>query len=253
MNNLLKTPVFAKKSLFFVFCLSPFFLEAQNFQVHYDFGEGRNYVTTTFEMFKPDKIGNTFIFVDFDFNFRSKTSLTNGTYYNPGLAYMEVARCFSLSKKVPISAQIEYNGGLFMTDGKGLAINNAFLVGLDYFFHSKDYTRVYNIKALYKYIMGKEPASFQITAVWTINWWQNRFTFSGFADFWYERNTNYFDMHANPLEVPTTSKFVFIAEPQLWWNIRPCIAVGTEIEMSVNFSSVKGFKCCPTVAAKYTF
>ena len=40
---------------------------AQNFQLHYDAGKGRNYVTTTFEMFEPDKWGNTFIFVDFDY------------------------------------------------------------------------------------------------------------------------------------------------------------------------------------------
>ncbi len=249
----MKNHTFLKKTLFLIFLGFPIFLAAQNFQVHYDFGAGRNYVTTTFEMFKPDKLGNTYIFVDFDFNFKSKTKLTDGTYYNPGLAYTEVARCFTLSKKVPISVQIEYNGGFFVSEGQGLTINNAFLAGLDFFFHSKDYTRVYNLKALYKYIMGKEPASFQITAVWTVNWWKNRFTFSGFADFWYERNTNYFDMHANLLDKPTESRFVFITEPQLWWNIRPCIAVGTEIEMSVNFSSVKGFKCCPTIAAKYTF
>ena len=92
-----------KKSLFFVFLFSPFFSTAQNFQVHYDLGAGRKYVTTTFETFKMDPIGNTFVFVDFDFNFADKNN-ANFTYYNPGLAYMEIARCFTLSKKVPISA-----------------------------------------------------------------------------------------------------------------------------------------------------
>lgn len=244
--------VFAKFAVFLLFLASPIFLKAQNLQLHFDFGEGRNYVTTTFEMFKPDKLGNTFIFVDFDFNFKSKSTI-GGTYLNTGLAYMEIARCFTLSKKVPISFQIEYNGGLFISDGNGLSINNAFLAGFDFFFHSKDYTRTYNLKALYKYIMGKEPASFQLTGVWSISWWENRFTFSGFADFWYERNTNYYDMHARPLDAPSSSKFVFIAEPQIWWNIRPCIAIGNELELSTNFSGVKGFKICPTVAAKYTF
>ena len=251
----MKNSNFGKKALFLIFAFAPFFLEAQNFQVHYDFGKGRNYVTTTFEMFKPDKIGNTYIFVDFDFNFKSKTKVTNGTYSNPGLAYMEVARCFNISKKVPISVQIEYNGGFFAVDNgtSGVAINNAFLAGFDYFLHSEDYTRTYNLKALYKYIMGKEPASFQLTAVWSISWWKNRFTFAGFADFWYEHNTNIYDAHNKLLDEPTDSKLVFITEPQIWWNIRPCIAIGSEIEMSVNYSSVKGFKCCPTVAAKYTF
>lgn len=242
-----------KKSLFFVFLFSPFFSTAQNFQVHYDLGAGRKYVTTTFETFKMDPIGNTFVFVDFDFNFADKNN-ANFTYYNPGLAYMEIARCFTLSKKVPISAQIEYNGGFFLNaTGNGLAVNNAFLGGLDYFMHSKDFSRTYNIKVLYKYIMGKEPASFQITGVWGMNFFKNRLSFNGFADFWYERNTNFLNARAELLAIPTQTQFVFITEPQLWWNITPYTAVGTELEMSVNFGSTDGFKICPTIGAKYTF
>ncbi|HPW90186.1 MAG TPA: DUF5020 family protein [Paludibacteraceae bacterium] len=244
---------FIKKNIFYIFLFSPFFAAAQNFQVHYDFGVGRKYVTTTFETFKMDAIGNTFVFVDFDFNFANKTT-SNVTYYNPSLAYMEIARCFTLSKNVPLSAQIEYNGGFFLNNtGNGLAINNAFLAGLDYFIHSKDFSRTYNIKALYKYIMGKEPASFQITGVWNMNFFKNRMSFNGFADFWYERNTNFLNAHAHPLATPTNTKFVFISEPQLWWNITPYASIGTEVEMSVNFGATEGFKICPTIGAKYTF
>ena len=54
----------------------------QNIQLHYDFG--RNAATTTVEMFRPDKGGSTFFFVDFD--------------YSPKVsgAYWEIAReiCF---------------------------------------------------------------------------------------------------------------------------------------------------------------
>jgi hypothetical protein len=39
---------------------------AQNIQVHYDFG--REMVTTTVEMFKPDAGGSTFFFVDMDYS-----------------------------------------------------------------------------------------------------------------------------------------------------------------------------------------
>ena len=251
--QIMKKSQFIKKTVLLLFLFSPFFLVAQNFQVHFDLGAGRKYVTTTFEMFKPDTLGNTFIFVDFDFNFPDKTN-PKYTYYNPGLAYMEVARCFSLSKKVPISAQIEYNGGFFINPaGTGLAVNNAFLGGLDYFMHSKDFSRTYNIKVLYKYIMGKEPASFQITGLWGMHFFKNRFSFTGFADFWYERNTNYLNSRGELLATPTHTQLVFITEPQLWWNITPHAAIGTEVEMSVNFGSTHGFKICPTVAAKYTF
>jgi len=45
-----------------LFFLLPKAIMAQNFQVHYDFGKNRHYITTTFEMFKPDKWGNTYFF-----------------------------------------------------------------------------------------------------------------------------------------------------------------------------------------------
>lgn len=41
---------------------------AQNCQVHYDHGKNCHYIITTFEMFKPDKWGNTYFFVDYDYN-----------------------------------------------------------------------------------------------------------------------------------------------------------------------------------------
>ena len=48
--------------------------QAQNVQLHYDFGHtfynnlsARPNVTTTFEMFKPDKWGSTFTFTDIDY------------------------------------------------------------------------------------------------------------------------------------------------------------------------------------------
>ena len=40
-----------------------------NMQVFYDFGSDRKYVTMTLEMFKADKWGNTYFFVDHDFNY----------------------------------------------------------------------------------------------------------------------------------------------------------------------------------------
>ena len=55
---------------------------AQNLQIHYDFTSDRNYVTTTFEMFKPDDWGSTFMFIDYDYSNSSSASLT----------YMEIER-----------------------------------------------------------------------------------------------------------------------------------------------------------------
>lgn len=40
---------------------------SQNLQTHYDMGKDRRYLTTTVEMFRPDKTGNTFFFIDMDY------------------------------------------------------------------------------------------------------------------------------------------------------------------------------------------
>jgi hypothetical protein len=237
-----------KKLILFSFLL-PMTLMAQNVQMHYDFGKGREYITTTLEMFKPDKWGNTFFFVDYDYNLSSKKQV--------GLSYMEIARCISFGKSSPLSAHVEYDGGLgaFSTNtGYGAyTINNAFLVGLDYGWHDKTFTKFLNLKLLYKDIIGKTSASFQITGVWNLNFYKNKLTLSGFADFWKENNTNFYDASANPLATPTNTKYVFITEPQFWYNVTPHLSFGSEIEIASNFATVNGLKVCPTLAAKWNF
>lgn len=228
-------------ALFFFVALST---QAQtNLQVHYDFGKGRKYVTSTLEMFKPDKWGNTFFFVDMDFN--------GGAENHPSLAYMEIARCLKFWD-APLSAHFEYNGGLLTSGTFGFPINNAYLAGVDYGWHDKRFTKFLNFKVLYKNIAGKNPASFQLTGVWNLNFLKNKLTVSGFADFWREDNTNFTDAQGNTI-VPTDTKFVFISEPQFWYNLSSNLAVGTEIEVASNFGNVQGLKVCPTLAAKWNF
>ena len=45
-----------------------------NMQVFYDFGSDRKFVTMTLEMFKADKWGNTYFFIDHDFNYKQHDS-----------------------------------------------------------------------------------------------------------------------------------------------------------------------------------
>lgn len=232
-----------RKIVFALFFLVALSTQAQtNLQVHYDFGNGRKYVTSTLEMFKPDKWGNTFFFVDMDFN--------GGDENHPSLAYMEIARCLKFWD-APLSVHIEYNGGLLTSGTFGFPINNAYLAGVDYGWHDKNFTKFLNFKVLYKNIAGKNPASFQLTGVWNLNFLKNKLTVSGFADFWREDNT-FFDAQGDAI-VPTDTKFVFISEPQFWYNLSSNLSVGTEIEVASNFGTVQGLKVCPTLAAKWNF
>jgi hypothetical protein len=232
------------KKIVLLLCVLPTFAMAQNLQVHYDLGKNRNYVTTTLEMFKPDKWGNTFFFVDFDYNM--------GKENHPSSAYMEIARCISLGKNTPLSAHIEYNGGLFNNGGLALPVNNAYLAGLDYGWHDKTFTKFLNLKLLYKNIRGKTNESFQITGVWNLNFYNKKFTVSGFADFWKEDNMNFTNAQGDAI-TPTSTKFVFITEPQFWYNVNEHLSFGTEEEIACNFAAVKGFKVCPTLAVKWNF
>ena len=216
-----------KKLAFLLFVFSVVTVQAQNLQVHYDFGSGRQHVTSTLEMFKPDKWGNTFFFVDMDFN--------SGAEKHPSLAYMEIARCLKFWDG-PLSAHVEYNGGLIHTPTFGTSINNAYLAGVDYGWNSKDFTKFLNLKLLYKNIQGIDNASFQITGVWNLNYFNNKLTFSGFADFWKENST-----------------YIFLSEPQLWYNLSKNLSLGGEIEFGNNFGGVAGFKVNPTLGAKWNF
>ena len=130
--------------------------KAQNLQAFYD--TGRNCATTTVEMFRPDSFGSTFFFIDMD--------------YTPRVigAYWEISREFNFwqdSKASWLSVHLEYDGGLNNTAG---SFNNAWLGGLTYSGHSKDYSKTWSLSAMYKLIPGtvnvlgnKDVHNFQIT------------------------------------------------------------------------------------------
>ena len=66
----------------------------------------------------------------------------------------------------------------------------------------------------------------------------------GFLDYWREdRNLNFDD---------ETAKYVFMAEPQLWYNATSNVSIGTEIEVSNNFIAEE-IKIMPTAAVKWNF
>lgn len=219
-------------------------VKAQNLQVHYDFGKTRKLVTSTVEMFKPDKWGSTFFFIDMNYD------ADNGKTVS--LAYWEIARGIKLGKS-PFAAHIEYNGGFgqFNT-GSGYGayqINDAWLTGLDYNFNNADFTRGISFQVLYKYIRDKQDASFQLTTVWYMHMLNKKLTFDGFADFWREDNA-YYD---NDGAVVGNTKYVFLTEPQIWYNLTENLSFGSEVEMSVNFSGNEGFMINPTLAGKWKF
>jgi len=237
--------------LAFVASLFAFGAFSQNIQLHYDMGKTRKMFTSTVEMFKPDKTGNTFFFIDMDYG---GNDVTNG----PSLAYFEIARCFKLGKS-PFSWHVEYNGGLFQNYIKTInqylsqPISNAWLTGIDYSWNAKDFSKGFSLKALYKNIANTpdaKPNNFQLTAVWYLDFANGKLRFDGFADFWREGHTVSNDGFKTNFQ---SKKFIFLTEPQLWYNVTKKFAFGSEVEISSNFGGHDGFMVNPTVAVKYDF
>lgn len=222
-----------------------------NAQLFYDFGDDREFATLTLEMFKADKWGNTYFFIDHDFNYGQ---YDGGPDLAPGGTYTEIARCLNFWQDTPLKAwslHVEYNGGIT----RAYPINSAWLFGVDCFMHSRDFRNTLNLKALYKTIRKHDSnVPVQLTAVWAMGDFLGvrGLTFDGFADYWWEEHA------CSDGGKAETRHTVFVAEPQLWYNVGRHVgvdnlSVGTEVELSNNFGSTPGFKCRPCLGVKWDF
>ncbi len=225
-----------------------------NLQTFYDFGADRGHFTTTLEGFYNDNWGNTFFFIDYDFNGKD----SKGVNQAPSGSYMEIARCLNFWQNTvlsPLSLQVEYNGLI--------GVNQNFLFGVDFFVHNSNFSNTFNFKLLYKTFSGpwvgnlfgsSSDVPVQFTFVWGM---QDLFglkglRFCGFADIWGENVINFMEGSNQP------RKFVFISEPQLWYCVGqhfgvPNLNIGGEVELSCNFAGYDGFKVRPCIGTKWVF
>ena len=228
-------------------------LAQTNAQVLYDFGTDRKYVTLTLEMFKQDKRGSTYFFVDHDFNYDEMDP--NSDNVSLGGTYTEISRALNFWKDSSLknwSLHAEYNGGIT----KNYPINNAWLFGVEYLIHDATYKNTLNLDVLYKTIRKKDQnVPMQLTAVWTCNdlFGVKGLKFDGFADFWWETHAT-FDGDGQA----KTRHTVFITEPQLWYNVGQhfgCenLSLGGEVEITNNFGSTDGAKVRPCLGMKWDF
>lgn len=248
-----------KKSLFVVIfalfaCAT---LLSQNIQLHYDFGkllyndlDNRQNVTVTFDCFKFDKWGSTYLLADLDFD-------------NDGMmgTYVEIEREFCLSRNRQWAAHIEYSGGL--TTGHlpeycyGNRFQHAVLAGGAWNWVNEKGTKNFSVQALYKYVFkGKDGSlrpfsSFHTSMIWGMQLLEGKCTFAGFFDAWYDPNVN--------------GRVIFTTEPQFWFNfngLEKCkelpLSIGTEVKINNNLIWTESgtndrFFVIPTLALKWTF
>ena len=216
-----------------------------NVQTFYDFGNGRQYITTTFEMFKGDEFGDTFFFIDHYYATAAQrgqglASAINGSYF-------EIERGINFwqdSSLKDLSGHIEYDGSSW---GAGLLC-----IGAKYFFHSADFSKTFTAALMYDQHIGVGAADIPIkfSGVWGLNdlFGLKGLIFKGFIDIW-GNNSVFAD--------GDIAKFSILTEPQLWFNLGKTFAnhldIGTEIELSYNFAGNKGFMCNPCAGIRWTF
>ena len=216
-----------KKYITLLLVCAPLFIRAQNLQLHYDFGEDRKFYTATLEMFRPDTLGSTFWFVDFDFNFP-------GSPRSMSAAYWEISRDFYIPglRKNPafdqLTFHIEYNDGFTAYKDSAsflgaASYNNVFLTGFSH--PLKIGQVVLTTQWLLRIPRGMDVPDFQFTVVWFQPAFKGRVLLTGFADLWSQ----------DKIYDPDKKELVFQTEPQFWYLVSPKIALGGEVEISKNF------------------
>ena len=239
-----------KITLFAMLFIAAINIDAQNIQLHYDFGrniypheeDGRPKVTVTVEQFKADQWGSWFYFVDIDMS----RKFTEG-------AYTEISREFNLGKHSPFAAHIEYNGGL----NRFGSFQQAALIGPAWNGHNADFSKTYSVQLMYKqffksYNDTHSYASVQLTGVWGITFANKACTFSGYIDFLRGEDAN------------NHGQLVIQSEPQFWYNFNSIkglentnLSIGTEVEFGYNFIfntyNNRDTFINPTLALKWTF
>ena len=235
------------KKYFVVFPLIlPLTIFAQNLQLHYDFVKERRFFTATLEMFRPDTLGSTFWFVDFDFNFP-------GNPRSMSAAYWEISRDFYMPwfkntvALKDLGFHLEYNDGFTSFKDSGnimgaASYNSIFLTGFSY--PVKIGKVVLTTQLLCRMPKGMDIPDFQFTIVWFQSLFDKRILFTGFMDLWSQDKVMY----------PDSKELVFQTEPQLWYMITPKIGLGGEAEISKNFPvGPQAWQVNPTLAFRWEF
>lgn len=235
-----------KKIIVLLLVFSPIIGYAQNLQVHYDFAEDRRFITTTLEMFRPDTLGSTFWFVDFDFNLP-------GSPRSMSSAYWEIAREFYIPglRNKPffdeLTFHIEYNDGFAAFETSidtlgGVSYNSVFLAGFAHPVKIGNFTIA--TQWLCRVPRNTNGPDFQFTLIWLQPLFKGKLIFTGYADLFSQDKVMDNDK----------KELIFQTEPQLWYTLTPKISIGGEIEINKNFPvgpNEWGFS--PTLAVKWEF
>ncbi len=201
---------------------------SQNLQIHYDFGQGRHYYTTTLEMYKPDRFGSTFWFADFDYDAPGNHSLS--------LAYWEIARYISIPGQDKWLATIQFNDGTAPWGNLG----QVWLAGCRFLLPVRK--TVIPVDFLLRSMDGSGFPDGQITLVWQLPFGSDRWNFTGFLDVWTQDHWG-----------SDEKMIVVLTEPQIWVRVWEQLSMGGELEISYHFLQTEKVEWMPTIGLRWDF
>lgn len=225
--------------------LLPLTIKSQNLQLHYDFGNDRKFYTATFEMFRPDTLGSTFWFIDFDFNLP-------GSPRSMSAAYFEISREFYIPFLRrndffdQLTWHIEYNDGFtaYKESDESLraaSFNNVFLTGFSHPVNIGSFSIA--TQWLIRLPRGSSSPDFQFTVVWFQPVFKGRILITGYAD-----------LFSQDKLTEEGKDLVFQTEPQFWYMFAKKLGIGTELEINHNFPyGPEPWGIRPTLALRWEF
>lgn len=228
-------------------------LSAQNVQLHYDFGKfihpdkqvGRPTTLLTVEQQSVDKFGDTFYFVDM--NFQDQGAVATNWKFMRNIRFWNG----------PLSWHVRYDGGMRFLNSNtsedapraAMSIKDAFFTGVTYTYLRPDRKLMVALTPSYKYIKGhSEPHNWEAVAVWKYAPGNGLVSANGFFTYWREKMPIY------------GTTYRWMTQPQFWLNLNKIkgvsenmrLSVGTELRLSSNVDS-KGVIFAPTLALKWNF
>lgn len=198
-------------------------VSSQNIQILHNIESGNNRPVITLEHFNTDKYGSNYAFTDFEFN---------GYKGAINTAFVKINRMLNFWDN-PLSINFEYTGGLFYTPEFSSSINNVWVVGGDYQLNSNDYSKILNLKLGYRIEPKIKSESYQFSAIWNLNYFNNKISINGFLHNYIQHN-----------------KAIIYAEPQIWYNIDKHLSLGGEVRTGYNFNAPQ-WKAIPAIGIKY--
>jgi hypothetical protein len=223
-------PIFMKRLLSIIACLTTFFAQAQTLQLHYDLrhtldpkNNDKNYPTLYFEYLKTLDSGKYFIKPG-SFFLKLQADL-NGDRHNMGNYFMQVSQEVKFWRP-KVFINLQYGGGLGVTNPKQYSyyIANTFSVGISRPF--KIGSAFFSSILSYRFTPYTKPSNdIGYTMYFYKGLWNYKAEISGSFTAWTE-NKN----HGDVLTDKSKGKSLhFFAEPQFWYNMNKTVAFGTKV------------------------